>query len=77
MALSERIEYCVVDENMYSEELGEYRSFGIEGKDVLGNTVVFCSDVSLDKSLVAELCGRCNELCLSPLHLLDVIEDSL
>ena len=77
MVLYECVRYDIFEEELYSSELGRYRSFGIIGRNASGDEVVFCSDVSPDKSLVAELCDKCNALGISPVHLLDVIEDSL
>ena len=71
------VRYEVVEENMYSSELGGYVSYGVIGRDLSGETVVICSDISSDRVFVAELCEKCNALGLSPLHLADVVYDAM
>ena len=65
--------YETVRENAHSDELGEYKTYGIR---VLAE-VASVSDVSSDKAVVDELCRSFNERELSPLHLLGVIEKSI
>lgn len=77
MILCERVKYEVVEKNLFSDELGSYKSFGITGKNELGEELVICPDVSPDRAFVEKLCERCNKFQLSPLHMLDVIEDSI
>ena len=67
--------YKVVREKIYSEDSGEYVTFGIECVDKFGKRVAFCADVSTDGELVRGLCKAFNDGKLSPLHLADVIED--
>lgn len=71
------VEYEVMEERLYSSELGSYVSYGIIGRDRSGKNVAVCSDISPDRSFVAELCEKCNALGLSPMHLLDVVCDSM
>ena len=71
------VKYDIFEQELYSLELGYYISFGILGRDAEGKTVVSCSDISVEKDFAVELCNRCNLLGISPIHLLDVIEDSI
>ena len=65
--------YETVRENAHTDELGEYKTFGIR---VLAE-VASVSDVSPDRAVVDELCRSLNERGISPLELLDVIEKSI
>ncbi len=65
--------YETVKEKAYTDELGEYRTYGIRVMAEIASV----SDVSLDRAVVDELCRRFNEQGLEPLYLLDVIEKSV
>ena len=69
--------YISFREALHSDELGDYESFGIRVLTASGEEIAAVSDVSPDGALVDELCRRCNEDAISPLHLLDVIERSI
>ena len=69
--------YISFREALCSDELGDYDSFGIRVLTASGEEIAAVSDVSLDEAVVDELCRRCNEQGISPLHLLDVIERSI
>ncbi len=69
--------YLPFKETLYSNETGGYTSFGIKAIDENGLEVLSMSDVSLDPNFVSKLCFLCTELDLSPIHLMDVIEDHL
>ena len=77
MLLYEPIKYEVFEESLSSGELGTYRAFGIKGVNSLGDNVIVCSDVSPDESFIRTLCEACNALQVSPIHILDIIEDSI
>ena len=68
--------YIPVKESLFSQELGSYCSFGME---VIENGVLHSkiSDVSTDENFVAALARKCTAGELDPVHLPDVIEDSL
>ena len=66
--------YSVIEERLYTEELGEYTSFGLL---VSGAQDLRFSDVSPDREFVSALATRFNELQLSPTHLSEVIQDLL
>ena len=40
-------------------------------------TLAAVEDISVDRGTVAELTARCRRLGLSPVHLMDVVEDLL
>jgi len=69
--------YFEFEETVCSEIIGKYISFGIRATDQNGNEILSVSDVSVDKAFVSGLCALCEKLELSPLHLVDVIEDSI
>lgn len=77
MLLYEPIKYEIFEESLSSSELGAYRAFGIRGVNLSGESVIVCSDVSADETFTRTLCEACNALQVSPLHILDIIEDSL
>ena len=68
--------YIPVKESLYSQELGRYFSFGIEVQEQ-GPQRLKVSDISTNESFVAELARRCTSGQLDPIHLYDVVEDSL
>lgn len=52
-------------------------AYGIAAVDEHGKTIISYADVSPDKAFVADLVRKINDAGLSPLHLLDVIQDNL
>lgn len=74
------MQYIPLKEDLYSADIGNYQTFGILAFDQIGDEwreVARISDVSVDLQFVADLCARCNEGQLSPIHLRDVVEDAL
>lgn len=72
--------YALVSEQLFSSELGHYRSFGIQAfqqTECGWREAAFVSDVSTDRAAVEQLARRCTEGQLDPIHLLDVVEDAL
>ena len=69
--------YSVFEEESFSEDLGHYTSFGIEVTDSNKRVILSVADVSTEKDVVSNICLLCNKAKLSPIHLLDVLEDSL
>ncbi len=69
--------YVPLEEHLHSNEIGDYISFGLILKDENGKELNRISDISNDCFFVAELCRIFNMYQLSPIHLLDVIEDFL
>ena len=71
------IEYKLVEETLFSQELGRYyRTYGIAVFEN-GKQTELVSDVSLDHTDVESLVSKCNKYGLEPIHLYDVIEDLL
>ena len=68
--------YRPFSEKYYSEDIGTYIAYGIS---------VYCgeaellriSDICADRCLVEDLCRRCTEGELDPIHIYEVIEDFL
>ena len=72
------LEYHTVKEILATEEIGTYTTYGIIGIETIDdNVTVFVPDVSSDRTFVEELAKKCTEGCLSPIHLIDVIEDEI
>ena len=69
--------YVPIQENLYSDDLGCYISFGIECIDSEEQTVLFLSDVSVNRDFIEKLCFEFTAFQLSPIHLYDVIQDKL
>lgn len=65
--------YTMIKETISDDLLGCYETYGIESKEA----GIRVSDVSLDCEKLAVFIMRINRGRLSPVHLLDVIEDSL
>lgn len=68
--------YFPFREELYSEELGRYESYGIRVVRH-GRVVLRLSDVSTEAARVISLCRRCTKGQLDPIHLRDVLEDVL
>lgn len=69
--------YMTLREELYSEELGHYVSYGIRAEDGAGRTLAHISDVGLEEEKVIGLTERLNRLEVSVLHLMDIVLDSL
>lgn len=65
--------YVVVQEDLFSPELGCYRSYGIGAMNGKGERVTFVSDVSPDPKFAAEIAALCTVGQLDPEQLRDVI----
>lgn len=76
--------YVCTPQQLYSEELGNYSSFGLSAqKQVQGEWVQcgFVPDVSVRQLLYQLLAEQLAQLCtdgqLDPVHLMDVVEDHI
>ena len=69
--------YKVISKNHYSPETGAYISFGISAHDLEHGQTCFVPDVFIDESEARAFTERLNTLQVSPIHLIDVIEDAL
>ena len=72
--------YLPVESRSYSPYIGHYRSFGLRVLHVSGGAeeeVMLLPDVSTDFRFVLRLAGILTKKQLDPIHLLDVIEDSI
>lgn len=73
------ITYTVTD-NISSHGGSDRISYGIDvyistDKDSAASVIASVKDITSDKSKLAALVRKCNDLQLSPIHLYDVIED--
>ena len=75
MFLCDSLRYEVVKESIISDEIGIYESFGIKAVNSEGKEMIRYDDISLNEHTVIELCEKCNDFQLDPVHLLEVIED--
>nr|WP_325229853.1 DUF6514 family protein [uncultured Oscillibacter sp.] len=73
-------QYLPIENEAFSPYIGRYRTFGLrvlqveEGEE---REVMILPDVSTDFAFTLRLAGLCTQKQLSPLHLLDVLEDLL
>ncbi len=72
--------YRIISENCVSCDLVQYTAYGIQAistnkeDEQVYSTV---SDISTDQRQVAEMVRKFNKFRLSPVHLLDAVEDML
>ena len=71
------IRYLPFAEEQSHIDIGRYTTHGIEAKDEHGTVLKSVHDVSTNKAFVASLCQRCTAHHLDPIHLRDVVEDSI
>ena len=69
--------YFPTTQNLSDEDLGTYTTYGVTVQDDEKKTILSISDVSPNKQFVIELCERCNQFQLDPIHLSDLIYDLL
>lgn len=72
--------YVPFEESLFSLSIGIYRSFGIAILQFVNHgwkQIDSISDVSTDYDFVATLAQRCTRGQLYPVHLIDVIQDSI
>ena len=72
--------YLTFKERVTTPGIGTYISYGIKCLKITRHSVyciISVSDVSTKPELVKDIVKRCNRGKLSPIHLLDVIEDSI
>ena len=77
---TKNIQYLLVEEQLFTPELGSYRTFGIAAlrRSPRGSEqLAYVSDVSTDRPFAAGLAERCRRGGLSPVHLPDFIADAL
>ena len=69
--------YLPYEENMYTDECGAYITFGIVVYDENGHEITSVADVSVNRAFVTSLCDTFTKQQVDPIHLHDVIEDTL
>ncbi len=71
--------YCIIEENLFSNDLGSYKTYGILaiGKSTNKQVEHFVSDVSPDRERLAAFVDLCNKQKLDICHLHDAVEDFL
>ena len=69
--------YLPFREELYSDDIGKYVSYGIRVLNSQGHIIESVSDVSVDKDFVTELCYLWTRHQLSPIHIRDVLDDIL
>jgi len=68
--------FCVVKQHFNLQESGDYTTYGISS-NTDSQQLSLVSDVSCDLAFVNALAAKCTRLQLDPMHLQDVILDSL
>ena len=74
--------YKVFEEKLFNRDLGEYISFGIVVEEILKDkkekkVVCSISDVSVTRTVAEKIAALCNNVQLSPIHLNDVVYDTI
>ena len=72
--------YLVVKESLFHPYVGRYISYGIKAVDITENMQldgVFISDDPKYLKIVLDIAQRCTLFQLDPIHLMDIIEDSI
>lgn len=72
--------YLPFENEMYSSYIGKYQTFGLRvfsSSDGVEQEIMLLPDISTDFFFVLRLAELFTRKQLDPLHLLDVIEDSL
>ncbi len=69
--------YEAISTNHFSPETGAYVSFGISARDMEHGQASFVPDVFVQEQEALAFTERLQQLQVSPIHLMDVIEDSL
>jgi len=75
--MKKEFHYEVICENLFMEETGNYRTYGIKGNSEDPLTGVLISDVSVDRGKVQSLVDTFNQLQLDTIHLQEAVEDFL
>ena len=70
------IRYHTIKEELYSEAVGHYSAFGILVQDS-GHPSQYIPDIFLQEEQADAFVEQINALQLSPVHLMDVIMDTL
>lgn len=70
------MEVHVVRERFYDREMGYYQSYGLVARGGEGD-LWYIPDISTEEWRVRRLAEQIQRLELSPLHLMDVVMDSL
>ena len=68
--------YKVIAERLYSEPLGWYDTYGITCW-IEGRQIVYISDVSCDAAWMEAFVAKLNADGLEPVHLMDVVNNSI
>lgn len=72
--------YQAIVERKYHEDIGEYRSYGIQVILVTCDgyeLVRTVSDVTVDQEIILALTDKFNRLQLSPVHLMEALDNEL
>ena len=70
-------QYLPFREELHSDDIGAYVSYGVRVIDSQGNITESISDVSVDEKFVTDLCNLWTQYQLSPIHIRDVLDDVL
>lgn len=70
--------YKIMEETICEKEVGNYTTFGVcIYNDETTESIVTIHDVFLQKQKAEEFVNKCNALNLDPIHIFDVIEDTI
>lgn len=76
--MDDMIQYIMMPKIRYAPGIGTYTSYDIAAYDCFARDIVqIVWDVTSDRNLALRIVGKLNRYQLSPIHLLDVIQDTL
>ena len=67
--------YLPFREELYSDDIGAYVSYGVRVIDSQGNITESISDVSVYEKFVTDLCNLWKQHQLFPIHIQDILGD--
>ena len=70
--------YLIIEEKLFSNDIGSYTSFGIQTQELYENTwadTIIVSDVSVNRLDVEKLCEILNQYQPDFIHLFEIISD--
>lgn len=71
----DKLQYCVVGEKRYHQDIGMYQTYGLLVRTKTANLCL--RDISVVRSKVEHMAAVFNRVQLAPVHLKDAVENML
>ena len=71
------VHYSVFSQQVFTQELGSYTSWGIEGREEDGSPAGRVEDLTEDREFALLVAAALNREKAEPVHLRDILEDLL